>query len=183
MAFATVEGCSPIKESESNFNESDFPSENEIEIMESFESEKLDSVALATYDRRALEKAEEFFEYCSIMSDAQIAETMRKKAREQCVNLFVREGIVILNEEAMGVNEFLNLVYASSITIENPTIIEIDKGFSLTSSPGVFSNKLIFSSESMITNGHSIAVVIKSKKVFGEQERDIWEVFIKEVHL
>ncbi len=175
--------CSPIKESESNYNESDHPSESETSLLSSFETNVLDSIALAAYDKRSLEKVEEFFEYSAIIGDTSIPAEIRKKAGEQLISLFnKKKGKINIGGSQISIKKYVHQIMEEEFKLDDiPADFKLTSTFSQNVSSPEFSNKVNFLYQN--ENGNAISILVKSKKVFGQEERNIWEIFLQEVSI
>ncbi len=183
VAIITVH-CSPIKESESAYKESDLPYENEVSLLSSFESDKLDSAGLVAYDKRAIERSEEFFEYMSIVGDSTINDVLRKKAMGQFVKLFEAENGTILNNNIkIEPKKFIEKIFADNAKVTIPSAYQITSAFDPQTSGLTYNCEIQFVYEGENVKGKSITVLTKAKKVFGDEKLLVWEVYLKEVWL
>ncbi len=180
-----IYGCAiTSKEVESEYSQSEFPSESEAALIKDFEADLLDKESIDVFEKRAVEKVKEFFEYASIIQDTTINLDLRKKALEQCRHLFYEDiGTVGVNNKKYEIHEFLDNLLTNKIYLPSISDILISKRYHKSSKEDLYSGEVSLSYRQDDENGKVITILVKSNKVFGEEIREVWEVYLKEASL
>jgi len=172
------------KDAETQYSESEMPTSNEIKLKDEFEKDNLNNSSIEAFEDRAIEKVKEFFEYANVVQDSSIDRALRKSAQDQCHSLFYKDiGIIGLNNKKYSVDEFLDSLYQNRIYLPSISDLLVSKKYQKSSKEDFYSGEIKFTYEHNGENGKVVTILIKSNKIFGEDVKEVWEVYLKEAML
>lgn len=147
---------------------------------QSFTSATLSSESLEAFEKRALEKVEEFYQYLSVVLNKQYDAKIRVQARKQALELFSDKTTRIYG---MEVGKFLDSCLAGKLI--SPSEVsnkKLEKKFGESADWGFsYSAQVSFATLPDKSRRSAVIILKKTEKQFGSGSKVIWNVFLGEI--
>ncbi len=160
----------------------DHVSEEKI-IEDLLEAPMLSESELSFFESRAVQKLEDYYEYLNLIQQSELDSTFKQQAIDMAKALFY-------NQQTID----SNLGYLSQIETALDSTIILDKALKLnritTATPFKAANNNSYQMQLNHQVKHSkgkanrsaVVLLIQVRKKFGDQEKRVWEVFLKSIN-
>ena len=167
------------------------------DIEDEFVNDELTPEILFAFEKRAIQKLNDFIDYLNIYADTSLSKQFRIQARQMIIETFYSETDLYRFYQDLGLLEDTTnrILYNSKngglFKTEIDSIVVTDNFLKQAFSGYVgelrFSQKLfrITSTDTVLTNTlfrNSEIFVIKTEKEFGEKTQDFWKLYLGEIN-
>lgn len=152
-------------------------------LQHTFTSDKLTSSELDAFEKRAVQKLEDFYNYLEVISNPGYDKTLREEAKKQALELFSGnecrvDGIKVgtLLDSCINITQ-----ETKSFNVEDARVKE---KFPLQAGVAGYSGSMEFrlsSASSSSAAKQASILLIKTEKIFGTEKKQVWTVFLCEI--
>ena len=151
-----------------------------------FTTDQMTEEKLEAFEVRAQQKLQDFADYLNILADTSIDSIFREQAIRQTLNLFASDSVTVtMDDQKKSIRTFLEDIRQQEGGKGKFDVAEIEVTTPLASTtPRQFSGVLSFQQtwsgeEAPVAATRQMHILVKKvEKSFGEEKKQVWEVFL-----